>query len=53
MSEELFIKMLKEAARDAGVTLKQIAARQQAPDHPIIMTIPETYYLKFFLFQIV
>ena len=48
MSEELFIKMLKEAARDAGVTLKQIAARQQAPDHPIIMTIPETYYFKLY-----
>lgn len=53
MREELFIKMLKEAARDAGVMLKQIEARQQAPDHPILMTVPETYYLKFYLFQIV
>lgn len=53
MGEELFIKMLKEAARDAGVTLKQIESRQQAPDHPILMSVPETYYLKFFLFQIV
>lgn len=49
MGEELFVKMVKEAARDAGVTLRQIEFRQQAPDHPILMTVPETYYLKFFL----
>ncbi|WP_299001440.1 class I SAM-dependent rRNA methyltransferase [uncultured Dialister sp.] len=53
MGEELFVKMVKEAARDAGVTLRQIEFRQQAPDHPILMTVPETCYLKFFLFQIV
>lgn len=53
MGEELFVKMVKEAARDAGVTLRQIEFRQQAPDHLILMTVPETYYLKFFLFQIV
>ena len=53
MSEELFVKMVKEAARDAGVALRQIEFRQQAPDHPILMTVPETYYLKFFLFQVV
>ena len=53
MTEKLFVKMVKEAARDAGVTLRQIEARQQAPDHPIVLTVPETYYLKFFLFQVV
>lgn len=53
MGEELFVKMVKEAARDAGVTLRQIEFRQQASDHPILMTVPETCYLKFFLFQIV
>lgn len=53
MGEELFVKMVKEAARDAGVTLRQIEFRQQAPDHPILMTVPETCYLKFLLFQIV
>ncbi len=53
MTEDLFLKMLKEAARDANVTLRQIAFSQQAPDHPIILTVPETYYLKFFLFQVV
>lgn len=53
MKEELFLQMLKEAAHDAGVTLRQIECRQQAPDHPILLTVPETYYLKFFLFQII
>ncbi len=53
MSHELFEKMLKQAAKDAGVTLKQIEVRQQAPDHPILMTVPETDYLKFYLLQVV
>ena len=33
--------------------LRQIAARQQAPDHPILWNVPETDYLKFYLFQVV
>ena len=33
--------------------LKQIEARQQAPDHPILWNVPETNYLKFYLFQVV
>lgn len=53
MKEELFLKMLNDAADDAKVTLRQIEARQQSPDHPIVFGIPETYYLKFYLFQIV
>ena len=52
-SEPLFIKMLHAAARDAGVQLRQIEARQQAPDHPILWGVEETNYLKFFLFQVV
>ena len=52
MTEPMFRKMLAEAAADAGVTLKQIEARQQAPDHPILWGVPETNYLKFFLFQV-
>ena len=52
-TEEKFIAMLHDAARDAGVQLRQIEARQQAPDHPILMNVPETDYLKFYLFQIV
>ena len=52
-SEELFIKMLHSAAKDAGVQLRQIEARQQSCDHPILWGVEETNYLKFFLFQVV
>ena len=45
--------MLLEAAADAHVTLRQIEARQQGPDHPILLTVPETSYLKFYLFQVI
>ena len=53
MPSELFVKMLKSAAQDAGVELRQIEARQQSPDHPILWNVPETDYLKFYLFQVV
>ena len=52
-TEELFIKMLKAAAKDAHRQLRQIEVRQQAPDHPILWGVPETNYLKFFLFQVI
>ncbi len=50
---ELFEEMLRCAARDAAVELRQIEARQQSPDHPILWNVPETNYLKFYLFQVV
>lgn len=53
MTDELFKKMLHSAAADAGVSLRQIEARQQSPDHPILWNVPETDYLKFYIFQIV
>lgn len=53
MTEPLFVKMLRAAAADAQVSLRQIEARQQAPDHPILWNVPETSYLKFYLFQVV
>ena len=53
MPNELFRKMLLEAARDAGVSLRLIEERRAAPDHPVAMSIPETDYLKFYLLQIV
>lgn len=53
MEDALFVKMLHEAAHDAQVSLLQIEARQQAPDHPILYNVPETDYLKFYLFQVV
>jgi 23S rRNA (cytosine1962-C5)-methyltransferase len=48
-----FEQMLLDAAGDAGVSLRQIEARKQAPDHPILWGVPETDYLKFYLFQVV
>ena len=53
MTAELFRAMLADAARDASVSLRQIEERRQSPDHPILWGVPETEYLKFFLFQIV
>lgn len=53
MTAELFETMLREAAAEAGVSLRQIEARQQAPDHPILWNVPETDYLKFYIFQVV
>ena len=52
-TEELFLKMLRAAAKDAGVQLRQIEARQQCCDHPILWGVEETNYLKFYLFQVV
>ncbi len=53
MRNDLFVKMLHDAAADAGVQLKQIEARQQACDHPVLWNVPETDYLKFYIFQVV
>ncbi|HJD23123.1 MAG TPA: class I SAM-dependent rRNA methyltransferase [Firmicutes bacterium] len=53
MTDALFREMLRAAAADAGVCLRQIETRQQAPDHPVLWNVPETDYLKFYLFQIV
>ena len=53
MTDALFREMLRSAAADAAVSLRQIEARQQAPDHPILWNVPETDYLKFYLFQVV
>ena len=53
MEESRFIKMLHSAAHDTGRELRQIEVRQQAPDHPVLWNVPETAYLKFFLFQVV
>lgn len=53
MPNPLFVTMLGEAARDADVGLRQIEVRQQACDHPILWNVPETDYLKFYIFQVV
>lgn len=53
MRDDLFRRMLHDAAHDAGRSLRQIEGRQQSPDHPILWNVPETDYLKFYLFQVV
>ena len=53
MNNELFVKMLHSAAADAGVQLRQTEVRQQCRDHPILWNVPETDYLKFYIFQVV
>lgn len=53
MSGRDFEEMLRSAAKDAMVSLRQIEVRQQAPDHPVLWNVPETEYLNFYLFQVV
>ncbi len=53
MRSDLFEKMLVSAAADAGVQLRQIEVRRQCCDHPILWNVPETDYLKFYIFQVV
>lgn len=53
MTDALFRQMLQSAAADAQVELRLIEARAQGPDHPVLWNVPETDYLKFYLFQIV
>lgn len=53
MTEELFIKTVKEAAKAVHKRLRQIEFRTQAPDHPILWAADESYYLKFLIFQVV
>ena len=53
MSEELLRKTIAEAARDSRRQLKQIEFRTQSSDHPILWNSDESYYLKFFVFQVI
>lgn len=52
MTEELLKKTVAEAAHDARRTLRQIECRTQSSDHPILWNSDESYYLKFFIFQV-
>lgn len=52
MTQELFAKTIKEAAKSVHRRLRQVEFRTQAPDHPILWAADESYYLKFYIFQI-
>ncbi len=53
MTPELFTETIAQAARDAHVRLRQVEYRTQAADHPILWAANESYYLKFYIFQVV
>ena len=53
MDPQLFSKTIHEAARGAHRRLRQVEFRTQACDHPILWSADESYYLKFYIFQVV
>jgi 23S rRNA (cytosine1962-C5)-methyltransferase len=52
MSYELFTQTIGQAARNVHKRLRQVEYRTQAPDHPILWAADESYYLKFYIFQV-
>lgn len=52
MEYELFTKTIRQAAQNAHKRLRQVEYRTQAPDHPILWAAEESYYLKFYIFQV-
>jgi 23S rRNA (cytosine1962-C5)-methyltransferase len=53
VSEAALLEVLAEASLDAGRTLRILDRRTQAMDHPILLTVPETLYLKCVIAQVV
>lgn len=53
MTQELLAKTIKEAAKSTHKRLRQVEFRTQSPDHPILWAADESYYLKFYIFQVV
>ncbi|MCF2652300.1 class I SAM-dependent rRNA methyltransferase [Anaeromassilibacillus senegalensis] len=52
MNAELFAQTIGQAARNAHCRLRQVEFRTQSPDHPILWSADESYYLKFYIFQV-
>lgn len=52
MSYDLFTETINQAARNVHRRLRQVEFRTQAPDHPILWAADESYYLKFYIFQV-
>jgi 23S rRNA (cytosine1962-C5)-methyltransferase len=53
VSEEMFLRILAEAANDAHRRLQMVEKRMQAGDHPVLLGVPETYYLKCVIARVV
>ncbi len=52
MTPELFTQTINQAAKSVHKRLRQVEYRQQSPDHPILWASDESYYLKFYIFQV-
>lgn len=52
MTYELFTQTIRQAAKNVHKRLRQVEYRHQAPDHPILWAAEESYYLKFYIFQV-
>src|SRR5258705_251439 len=52
-SESMLLETVAEAALDSGRTLRVLERRTQSQDHPILLTVPETHYLKCVVLQVV
>ena len=52
MDQELFARTIRQAADHAHRRLRQVEFHTQAPDHPILWAADESYYLKFYIFQV-
>ena len=53
LSEAMLLEIVAEASLEAGKTLRVLERRTQAQDHPILLTVPETHYLKVLILQVV
>jgi 23S rRNA (cytosine1962-C5)-methyltransferase len=53
MTPELFSETIGQAAKNVRKRIRQVEYRTQSPDHPILWAAEESYYLKFFIFQVV
>lgn len=53
LSEAMFLELIAQAALDANRTLRVLERRTQAQDHPILLTVPETHYLKCLILEVV
>jgi 23S rRNA (cytosine1962-C5)-methyltransferase len=53
LSEAMFLELIAEASLDAGRTLRVLERRTQSQDHPILLTVPETHYLKCLILEVV
>src|SRR5262249_56596071 len=53
MSEAMLLEIVASASLDAGRRLRVLERRTQSADHPILLTVPETHYLKCLILQVI